>query len=227
MSNLLQNVLNYIYPPRCPFCGEVMPTLTVCESCSPCIEKVPAIAEVLQLLPTTFVDKFYAHSLYEGDVRDAILRMKFENAHSLGAIFGQYMASVLPTQLEDAIIVPVPQSARRAKQQENTALLLAKVISEKTGIPLHTNNLYKQTETKLQHSLNKTERATNLVGAFAIKQSKALAGKTVLLCDDIVTTGATLHECAKIVKEHGAKQVFGICFAATPPGQMNTSRDSI
>lgn len=221
MSNLFKNMLNYIYPPRCPFCGEIMHENTVCDDCASQVGKDPIEVEtVLQLLPTTFVDKFYACSLYERDVRDAILRMKFENVHSSAAVFGKYMAAAIPPNLENGIIIPVPQSTRRAKQQENTALLLAQSISAETGMPLHTNNLYKQTETKLQHSLNKAERATNLIGAFTVQNGTQIAGKTVFLCDDIVTTGATLQECAKVLKENGAKQVFGICFATTPPGQV-------
>jgi predicted amidophosphoribosyltransferase len=96
-------------------------------------------------------------------------------------------------------------------------LLLSKKICEHTKLALSSNCLEKQYKTPPQHTLTRTERLANLIGAYGIRDSKAIKNKTVLLCDDILTTGATLNECAKTLKIYGANRVYAVAFAATPP----------
>ena len=84
------------------------------------------------------------------------------------------------------------------------------------AIPVCGDILRKDYETARQHELPLSQRKVNLLGAFSVVTSEKMQGARVLLCDDILTTGATLEECAKMLQIGGAKTVCGMVFAATP-----------
>ena len=219
MSNFVETVLKYIYPPRCPFCGEIVPEQHPCVSCKEEWENGGEnIEAVLQKLPVQHIDEYYACTIYAGKVRAGLHRLKFENAYTLLPFFAEQMISILPVYAtEEVILIPVPQSEKRESEAAvHIPLMLAEYIGGRTGLQVTKSALRKVKETKLQHSLTREERLQNLTGAFELQNEQQIQNKTVFLCDDIVTTGATLTECAKILKIHGAKQVYGICFAATP-----------
>ena len=79
--------------------------------------------------------------------------------------------------------------------------------------------MVKTRRTEKQHELGAAERATNLSGAFSVPDPAMVAGKRLLICDDVITSGSTLNECAKTLKEAGAAYVFAVSFAATGRAQ--------
>ena len=219
MNKLLENVLNYIYPHRCPLCGKIASAASFCESCIIGLEQEPqSLKSVLQKLPNTFVDEYYACAEYVGAVKKGLHRLKFENANILLPAFAQKMVDIVSQQnTENAIIIPVPQSEKRKKE---TSVHLPKEFSQyigkNLGLEVENNILVKVKNTRVQHSLTRQERLKNLENAFAVQNAERIKEKTIILCDDIVTTGATLTECAKVLKKYKAERVLAICFAATP-----------
>lgn len=89
---------------------------------------------------------------------------------------------------------------------------LASAIAKATGIPCR-QLVFRQGHARPQKKLNKKERAQNVIGKFMCEDELDLTGKTIILVDDVVTTGATMEECARLLKAHGAKTVIGWCLA--------------
>jgi len=115
---------------------------------------------------------------------------------------------------QNSILVPVPlQKAKLKARGYNQALELAKELGHSLHVLTVSDALIKIKKTKPQMQLNAKERADNLAGAFAIKNPEAVQGKKVFLVDDVYTTGSTMEECARVLKQAGAKQVWGIAIA--------------
>lgn len=115
---------------------------------------------------------------------------------------------------ENGILIPVPLEKKKLKARGyNQAEELGKQLSEVLQIPIISNNLIKIKPTEPQMELSKDLREKNLEGAFQIKNPEELSGKKIFLLDDVYTTGSTMQECAKILKDAGVKQVWGIALA--------------
>jgi ComF family protein len=115
---------------------------------------------------------------------------------------------------ECSVIVPVPiHEARHEKRGFNQAAKIASLLSSYYGIPA-SSLLVKIRDTPPQHSLSRAERAKNVKDAFKPVYKNSLRGKSVLLVDDILTTGATMRECARELKKNGAKKVYGFTLSS-------------
>ena len=115
---------------------------------------------------------------------------------------------------ENSFLVPVPLSSFRERWRGfNQAELIAKELSLVSEIPVATKNLVKSRKTEFQAKLKKEQRQENVRGAFSIKNPEQIRGKTLFLIDDVFTTGATMEECALVLKQGGAKRVWGIAVA--------------
>ena len=119
--------------------------------------------------------------------------------------FAQYYR--LPLEAFD-LVVPVPLSSTRLRERGyNQSQLLAQELVKSLGLPLEFNNVIRTRNTQFQARLSEKERWTNIEGAFKIKHPKKFDGKNVLIVDDLLTTGATASEIARILKESGAQKV--------------------
>ena len=115
---------------------------------------------------------------------------------------------------ENSVLIPVPLQIKKQKDRGyNQAQEIAKELGQTLNVPFIFDNLAKIKTTAPQMELSAKERQGNLVGAFAIKNPAQIAGKKVFLVDDVYTTGSTMEECARILKEAGAKSVRGIAIA--------------
>ena len=115
---------------------------------------------------------------------------------------------------DNAILIAIPLDKKKLKLRGyNQSELLAQKLAEVINIPLIKDNLVKVKETKPQMELSKEERHKNLLGAFAIKNPAELAGKKIFLVDDVYTTGSTMTACASVLRNSGAKSVWGITIA--------------
>jgi len=115
---------------------------------------------------------------------------------------------------QNSVLIPVPLDKKRLKSRGyNQSEELAKELSKVLQVPVLSDVLIKTKSTKPQMELSKEERGRNLQGAFAIKKPAELAGKKVFLVDDVYTTGSTMQECARVLRDAGAKSVWGICLA--------------
>ena len=231
--------MNLLFPPRCAVCGDVLKLEErhdfLCEKCRIDIpyfsqEECPHCGGETKiygfcepcLKEFAFSDACAVFS-YEM-VRDAIHLFKYEGDKNIGYGLGELMAEYLMKKqrelLEKAdVMVSVPLHPRKEKFRGfNQTHILCEKISEKTGLPFEKDALERKRETIAQSELNPAERKLNLKDAFSVK--KDFTGKTVLLVDDIFTTGTTCNECAKELYRAGAKEVvvFSLSAAGTKEG---------
>lgn len=111
-------------------------------------------------------------------------------------------------------IVPVPLHPRKKREREfNQAEYLAGALSRAFGVPVLSGSLRRVKDTVTQMALDAERRAANLRGAFAMRRTEAVAGKRLVLVDDVFTTGATMDACAKVLRVAGAQRVIALAVA--------------
>lgn len=164
-----------------------------------------------------FLDSFTAVWYYEGDVRKSIHRYKFRNAVKLSSGYGRMLAMKLlregPEQYDILTWVPVSKARLRQRGYDQSELLAQAVSMELESNPQRV--LRKIRNTPPQSGISSPEsRKANVLGAFSVVPGAALQNKTVLLLDDVYTTGATMEECARVLLTAGAKEVHGAAIAA-------------
>ena len=153
--------------------------------------------------------------LYEKSLQHAIQRFKFNQRLGLDRSLGQLLHKAVDPTIEIDIVVPVPLSRLRLQQRGyNQSLLLAREFSRLRGLKLAADLLHKIHETSEQHGLSARERETNLKGAFALKG--CLAGETILLVDDVLTTGETAEICSQVLARSGAGKIYVAVIARAP-----------
>ena len=115
------------------------------------------------------------------------------------------------------VIIPIPLSGARYRERSyNQSELLAQILAEQLSLPLCHDSLIKIRHTAYHAHLTEKERWTNIRGAFKIKHPRRCSKRSILLVDDLLTTGATASEAALALKEHGAKSVGVMALAITP-----------
>ena len=207
-------LLDLLYPPRCAFCRRLLTGQErgVCRFCRPKLPFVPADAQVQHFKN---VDQCLSPLYYYGSVRDSLHRYKFEGLTVYADIYSEFIVKCIDeNQISCDSITWVPLSRRRLhKRGYDQAALLAKETGKRLGLrpaPL----LLKRRDTPPQsQSGNADKRRANIAGAYCCPHPERVAGKQILLVDDIVTTGATLSEAAGVLKRAGAKAVIAVTLA--------------
>ena len=153
--------------------------------------------------------------LYEKSLRHAIHQFKFSQRLGLDRSLGQLLHDAVDSSLEIDLVVPVPLSRLRLQQRGyNQSLLLAQEFSRLRKLRVEPDLLHKVLETREQHGLSARERETNLKGAFESK--KALDGETILLVDDVFTTGKTAEICSQVLAHSGAGMIYVAVIGRAP-----------
>lgn len=210
---------NLFFPRRCPFCDAVLGFSGPCADCEARLRPVRRSpgAPVPRLgHEARHVDFVYAPYFYEGIVRNTILRMKFYERPDLAVPLAETLAGTLRASNEPPfdLLVPVPASgAERRRRGYDVPLRLARTLGGEVGLPV-VRALRKTRGTSPQARLSGKARRANLRGAFAARDEAPIAGKRILIVDDVYTTGTTLDECAKALKAAGAAFCAGVCVAA-------------
>lgn len=202
------NSFSRISPPFCPVCG--IPFGSISEEnhlCEKCLRRRP------------FFDGLGAPYIYEGRIMDAIHQMKYAGktylADSLGTLMASFAIKWLDTA-EGLLIMPVPLHPKRLRERGfNQALLLARAIMPVPRAELDFLSLRRIIYTRSQTGLNSEERKRNVRRAFTVDRQSGLKGKTVLLVDDVATTGNTMNECARVLKKSEVERVFCLTLART------------
>lgn len=206
---MLNKIIKLIYPNICGFCNKIISEEYTCKSCK---EKLQYICESeKQYVPVNSnFDVLVCAYKYKGIVRTKILQYKFKNSKYLYTSLSERLLKLL-LRYKDEIdyVVPVPIHKKRYfKRGYNQSELIAKFISKNIGITLLKNVIKKVQNTKPQSLLSASSRRQNVSNAYKIMDTKRIANKTILLIDDIYTTGATVNECSKVLKESGVKKII-------------------
>ena len=212
---LLQNMRELLFPQRCMLCRKVLPGggKPWCETCRAALKEQETVREGL------FGSPVWAALSYEGTVREAILRYKFQRKRGYAREFGSVLADCVRARLAGQydLITWVPVSAQREKQRGyDQAMLLSSAMALELG-DVAASTLYKIVDNPAQSGLkSRAERESNVLGAYRVVDRELVAGKRILLIDDIVTTGATMEEAARTLLDAGAEAVVGAALARTP-----------
>jgi ComF family protein len=155
--------------------------------------------------------------LYGGVLKECIHLFKYNERLRLSRILSELMVDFIKTNrqiIDDVdIIVPVPLSAGRLWQRGyNQSEILARALAKELGLSF-SNALVKTKSTRPQSELKRDRRLNNVRGVFGIRRGARIAGKTILLVDDVLTTGSTLNECARILLESGAGRIRALTLA--------------
>lgn len=214
-------IIDLLFPPRCVFCDAVLPRGRQCAACAEQTEKLrlgeSARKDHLRAERALGdVDMTISCYIYGGAAAESVQRLKFASRPDLAPLMAAIMAADVEDEIVDAaqwVAVGVPSYKNRSDHSQ----LLAKHAAKRLGIRYAADALIKTHRTQKQHDLDADARAENLRGSFEIKNAEAVRGKRVLLCDDVMTSGNTLNECAKALKQAGAAFVLGLCFTSTAP----------
>lgn len=223
-------LINLIYPLRCQVCKVELDPENERYLCEACLEKIrrnpPPYCEKCgrslpggkgnsicgECLKTDYhFNRAGAPCLYEGVIKDCIHLLKYGKKLCLIGPLSQLMVDFVKTYLDPGsidLVVPIPLHSVKLREREfNQAELLARRIKTSLGIPLISNNLRRVKLRPPQTTLSRKERLANLEGAFKVKKPGQFRGTSILLIDDVFTTGATANESSKVLLEAGAKKV--------------------
>lgn len=214
-------LVQLIFPPKCIFCRNILEPEAEVHICRVCFAKVPWLTDCLIPVPagsgSTGCDYAFGLCSYSGMVKQSLTRYKFHNKPGYYRTFAGMLSSrigkVTNVRKFD-IIVSVPlHKSRQAARGYNQAYLIARAFSRETGIPEGSHALVRDRCTDSQSHLGREARKENVSGAFKVIRPEMVKGKTVLLIDDILTTGNTVEECGKALKQAGAKLVAAAVIA--------------
>ncbi|ODU55144.1 MAG: hypothetical protein ABT01_06865 [Clostridium sp. SCN 57-10] len=219
---MFERLLRALFPPRCTFCRAFLSAEVRDGVCGDCMARI-RFAQRLPLHPKgSFFDVCVSALHYEGMVREAIHRFKFRGKQHYAKVFGRLLAYAVAHQLTEEfdLVTFVPSNqAKTRKRGYHHAELLARDVAERLRKPV-APTLHKTRATKSMFGLQPSQRRANVLGAFDVSAPAGkLAGRRILLVDDIYTTGATLSECARVLKMAGAACVFGATLARTEQNQ--------
>ncbi len=231
-------LVDFFFPAKCAFCGQIPEDQRPDFPCPSCRQRIPPICHPrcpgcgvpfeapgedhfcsACLTERRFFAVARAIGIYEGWIVETLSRFKYHGASHLAIPLGNLMAECHdPDLLWSAIdmLIPVPLHPHRLRQRGfNQALLLARQISRRHSLPVDFLTLERIRITVPQVELSGAERKKNLHGAFRVRKKENIRQKHILLVDDVFTTGATAHECSKVLLRAGAKQVDVITCART------------
>lgn len=231
LKNLWDKTLDLLFPEKCRGCG--LPDTVLCGDC---LQKIrppeifcfacgaysdtgicAACARSYDISP---IKVFWAVRYANPPIKTLIHDLKYKSAtkvaETLCLIFCDSVSRTLKnTQNKNAIIVPVPVTAQRLRERGfNQSEILATALSRQTCIALANDILFKIKNTASQVVVaERAKRLENLQGSFAVPDPRKIAGKTAILVDDILTTGATIIECSRELKKAGAKNIIALVVA--------------
>lgn len=233
MNRFLKALSKAFFPQRCAYCGDVIAYDEL--MCDECRETLPRIkGEVCvkcgvnkEKCTCKKAEKYYERVIapfyFKDKVRKGLHSFKFRRCPDNAESYCEEMARVIKerySEIEFDFITGVPLTDKSIKKRGyNQCSLLAKGISELTGIEYKENILKKIYETNNQHDLSSSLRKGNLIGVFDVENPLEVKDKVILICDDVSTSGETFNECAKMLWLYGAKEIYCVSVAITLKGK--------
>lgn len=217
-------LLQLIYPPICISCRNVYSGYSelkgICPDCLSSIQPVPSKfvkEQILLRLENCFLDNLFVCTGFSETIQSIIHHFKYDKMNQLALQAGKYAHRYVPANFDRLPIdfaLPVPLHPFREKERGyNQSKYLAKGFFDSTKIVVDSGLLKRSRNTPSQTALNRKERQHNVLDAFIYTNPQKVKGNSFLLVDDVITTGATLNECARILKEGGATWVAALTLA--------------
>lgn len=214
--DFMSNLLDLMFPPRCAFCRRILKTREkgMCSKCKETLCRTENGGAQSGEFFTTCVSPLY----YEKEVRSSILRFKFNDAKGYAKLYGELISDCIRENLTGRydIITWVPLSAKRLKKRGYDQAMLIAMSAALCLSDVAVELLVKHTDVPAQSGVGGLAyRKANISGVYSVVDEELVRGKRILLIDDIITTGATLSECAKTLKYSGAEEVLCCTLART------------
>lgn len=232
IANMARRGIDLIYPPHCACCNaELAETERLADLCQECQKRLipalwnscPRCGGMIEGLATTqdgcnacagtpfYFETAVALGDYRSGLKPIISRMKLESGAPLALAVGKLLATqrreMLQTLWPD-LIIPIPMHWRhRLRRGLNHPELIAHSLAKGLGVPCRHWILWKCKKTPTQSNLPPRQRFLNVRGAFRVRFARLIRGRRILLVDDVLTTGATCSEAAKMLKQAGAAMV--------------------
>jgi ComF family protein len=223
-------VLDFALPPRCAGCAEVIDQVGAfcapcwsgmewlgqsgCERCGVPLEATEAATCGRCLADPPGLERMRAAVAYGDMPRSIAIRLKYGRKVALARTMARYMASLRGEWEEDALLIPVPLHRWRLWGRGfNQSALVAGVLGRSWGLKTVPHLLRRTRRTRPLKGMNHGQRKKTVAGAFAVTDREAVAGRTVVLIDDVLTSGSTAEACARALRRAGARRVELICWA--------------
>ncbi len=219
LIHIFKGFLDFLFPQKCLNCG--IRGVIICDKC------LLSFPPPLILNAPNNRSTFAATSYDDEIVKKIVWLLKYKGIRTLAKPLAELiynrlflearlpLGSLASKHASEITIIPIPLSRKRMKERGyNQAELIARSLSDKMSVRFLPNVLYKKKETVSQVEIkDRAKRLENVKGVFAIKNPEAIKNKVVILVDDVTTTGATLAEASRVLKQAGAKKVIGVVVA--------------
>lgn len=202
-------LLDILFPPRCVFCRKILPTShpSLCPECEADLPYTGNHASQSGDFFSVCVSPLY----YEDDVRESLLRFKFKDATGYAGTYGKMLAESIRSELcgRYDLISWVPLSRKRYKERGYDQAMLLALATALELDDVAVGTLEKIRHVEKQSRIGSAEkRRANISGAYTVPDTELIEGKRILLIDDIITSGSTLAECARMLRRAGAAEVL-------------------
>ncbi|MBI3318236.1 MAG: ComF family protein [Candidatus Omnitrophica bacterium] len=214
IREIVAGAKSLLFPQLCLGCR--LP-LTEALLCPKCLKGLPFSGVPLRRVPGRRLDLWVSPFLYEGVIKELILEMKYRGQLSLARPGAGWMTAAVQGAAEELSpewIVPVPLHPARLRERTfNQAQALAQPLAQALKLPCRGDVLERRKPTPPQTGLSRLERLENVRGAFSLRPGAVVQASSVLLVDDVFTTGATLEACAQVLKKTGVSRVAAVTLA--------------
>jgi len=238
ISNCLKSIVNLVYPDvcilcetelqfdeeyLCPGCYNAISILTP-PLCTQCSTELPPFLPSRNKCSSCSSRKWYFNKCisiirYDDTAKKIFHEIKFRKRRNILSIFSNYITQKLESfelNVNNAIIIPVPLNYNRKIERDfNQSHIIAKMVRSFYRLPCESNILKRIKQSTPQSVLNRKERLENLIGSFTVVKPYKIRNKDILLIDDVFTTGSTVNECSRVLKESGAHTITVITIART------------
>lgn len=219
----LNRIKGIIYPPKCIFCRKLLSYDASINICRACYSGLPFAQTILMPVSASqddgvnYCEGAVSVFQYTGVVKESLIRFKFFNEPSYCRTYARLIADRLDKLVDISqyhMVMSVPlHKHKEFSRGYNQACLISKELAKVLRLPEGSRLLKRHRCTETQSLLDRQKRSRNVKGAFIVTSPVKLAGKYIILVDDILTTGSTLEECSRILKAAGAQKITAVVVA--------------
>lgn len=217
---MIKWLANLLFPPKCIFCNKILDINAEIYICKDCFTHI-TFKEDTSLKwgkGHDYYDGVVCVCEYKGIIKDALLRFKFSNKpayyRTFAGLLGKKIKEMTEWQKFDIIISVPLHPVRERTRGYNQSHLISRALSRELSIKDESRLLSRVKNTDSQSLLQRYDRLINVKDAFKVNDTSKIEGRAILLIDDVLTTGTTLNECSKVLKQAGAKKIVAAVIAS-------------